>query len=258
VTSDLGLVVGEGRFRRSSSLSAGSIKVVSWNIRFGLEVDAAIRFLRECPELCGADVLLLQEMDEIGTARIAETLGLDYVYGAFGVHPQSGRDFGNAVLARWSLSGPDVRLLPHRAAVWGHPRVLVTTTVVIGGEPVLVGSVHTEVPLLSSPKRRRQFDEIARLVAGWPGERIVVGGDFNTVTSRGVSVLDKRLAVIGASRVTVDAGPSLRRGVREFTLDHVFARGWSPVASGVVAGSGASDHRPVWVELARSEPAVRV
>ncbi len=177
----------------------------------------------------------------------------DYVYGAPGVHPQLGRDFG-AVLARWPLGRPEVLSLSHHAAVRGQARVLVTTPMDIGAERVLVGSVHTEVPSLGSTKRRRQFDEIALAAGEWRWERLVIGGDFNTVTPRGVRVLTDRFAAIGAARVSADAGPSLRRSGREFTLDHVFARGWEPLAAGVIAGITASDHRPLWVELQIPEP----
>ena len=242
-------MIGEGRHRRSSPGSPRSIKVVSWNIQFGVQIDAATRLLSEHDQLRNADLLLLQEMDEAGTARIAEALELDYVYGAPGVHPQSGRDFGNAVLARWPLGGPEVFSLSHQSAVRGQARVLVTTPMDIGAEHVLVGSVHTEVPSLGSTKRRRQFDEIALAAGDRRERRLIVGGDFNTVTPRGVRVLADKFAAIGAVRVSADAGPSLRRSGKEFMLDHVFARGWELLAAGVVLGSDASDHRPLWVDL---------
>ncbi|MBT8239746.1 MAG: endonuclease/exonuclease/phosphatase family protein [Acidimicrobiia bacterium] len=249
-STDSDLVVGQGRYCASSPEPTGSIKVVSWNIQFGVEVEAAIELLSEHDQLRDPDVVLLQEMDEAGTNHIAQALGYDYVYGAPGVHQLSGRDFGNSVLARWPLGQPEVFRLPHRAAFRGQNRVLVTTYLSMGEERVLVGSVHTEVPSLSSPKRRRQFDEIAMAVGKWEGGRLLLGGDFNTMTSRGIRTLTDRLSVIGAARVSAASGPSLRRSGQEFTLDHIFARGWEPLAAGVVAGSGASDHRPVWVRLA--------
>ncbi|MFW2383562.1 MAG: endonuclease/exonuclease/phosphatase family protein, partial [Acidimicrobiales bacterium] len=244
-----GMVVGRGHYRTASPHPTDSLNVVSWNIRFGVRIEAAAQLLNEHEELRNADIVLLQEMDEAGTDRIAEVLGLDYVYGAPGVHQQSGRDFGNAVLARWPLGRPEVYRLPHQSAVRGQARVLVAASVDTGGGPMLVGSVHTEVPSLSSPKRRRQFDEIAVAATRWEGKPLVIGGDFNTMTSRGIRTLTDRLSVVGATRVSANSGPSLRRGGQEFTLDHVFARGWEPLATGVVHGSEASDHRPLWVRL---------
>lgn len=249
---DSGLIVGHGRYCTTPPTPGGSIKVVSWNIQFGVQTETASRLLSEHDELRNADLVLLQEMDETGTAWIAEALGLDYVYGAPGVHPQSGRDFGNAVLARWPLGRPEVFLLPYKALLRGQTRVLVTTAMDLGDERVLVGSVHTEIPSLGSAKRHRQFDEISAAAGRWTGRRLVIGGDFNTLTSRGIRTLSERLSVIGASRVSANSGPTLRRRRREFTLDHVFARGWQPLATGVVAGSEASDHWPLWVELVDS------
>ncbi len=250
--TDRGLVLGQGSYCASSPVLTDSIKVVSWNIQFGVEVEAATALLCDHDQLRDPDVVLLQEMDEAGTDRIAEALGHDYVYGAPGVHQQSGRDFGNSVLARWPLGPPQVFRLPHQAAFRGQERVLVTTFMSMGEERVLVGSVHTEVPSLSSAKRRRQFDEIATAAGKWEGKRLLIGGDFNTMTSRGIRTLTDRLSAIGAARVSAAGGPSLRRSGQEFTLDHIFARGWKPLAAGVVAGSGASDHRPLWVKLAKS------
>lgn len=257
------LIIGAGRYRRSAPTPPKSLRVVSWNIQFGVEIDAAIELLRTTSELQDPDVVLLQEMDEVGTSRIAEMLELDYVYGAPGPHAQSGRDFGNAVLSPWPMSAPEVLRLPHQAAFRGQERVLVRTTADIDGERVHLGSVHTEVPSLSSPKRRRQFEAIARQATESSDEPFIVGGDFNTLTSRGVEVVTARFVTTGATRVSAGAGPSLRRGGQEFTLDHVFARGMSPLATGVIHGSAASDHRPLWVELrstgtldAETEPAI--
>ena len=243
------LIVGAGRYRRSAPTPSQSLRVVSWNIRFGVEIDAAIELLRTTSELQNPDVVLLQEMDEAGTSRIAEMLELDYVYGAPGPHAQSGRDFGNAVLSPWPMSTPEVLRLPHQSAFRGQERVLVRTTAEIDGEPVHLGSVHTEVPSLSSPKRRRQFEAIAQQATESSSDPFIIGGDFNTLTSRGVELVTARFTTIGAVRVSAGAGPSLRRGGQEFTLDHMFARGMSPLATGVVHGSAASDHRPLWVEL---------
>ena len=126
--------------------------------------------------------------------------------------------------------------------------------VVVAGVPIDVGSVHTEVPSLSSPKRLRQFDQIGLSARSWVSERLIVGGDFNTITRRGVRAVAERMAAVGANRATEGLGPTLRRTGRDFSLDHVFVRGLDRVAAGVVTGSDASDHRPIWVTLRDGEP----
>lgn len=243
------IVVHQGRHAPSHIEPNDSLLVVSWNIRHGMELERAVGDLLGREELLGADIILLQEMDETGTVHIAESIGLDYIYVPSGVHPASGRNFGNAVLARWPITVPEVTRLPHKAAFAGHPRVVVGSTVTVGGRAIRACSVHTEIPSLSPSMRLRQFDEIARTGARWADLPLVIGGDFNTITKRSIRALTERMASIGAARATVNAGKTLRRGGQWFTLDHVFARGFTPVASGVVSGTTASDHRPLWTKL---------
>jgi endonuclease/exonuclease/phosphatase family metal-dependent hydrolase len=226
-----------------------ALRVVTWNIQFGVEVAAAAEALLHDDELRGADIVLLQEMDEVGTETIARTVGLNHVFASSGVHARTGRHFGNAVLSKWPLRDPEVVWLPHRSAVQGQDRIALRATVAVGADDVDACSVHTEVPSLSPPKRRRQFDEVVEATERWALERLIVGGDFNTLTSRGVALVTERMRRIGAERVSAGAGTTLRRAGREFTLDHVYARGVVPLDRGVVHGIAASDHRPLWVQL---------
>ncbi len=85
-----------------------TFRVVTWNIQFGVEVEAAAHALLRTDELRSADIVLLQEMDEVGTETIARTVGLNHVFASSGVHPRTGRHFGNAVLSRWPLRDPEV------------------------------------------------------------------------------------------------------------------------------------------------------
>ena len=250
------LVVHHGSHARPNAQRGDSLLVVSWNIQHGLEVEKAAADLAARTELRNADIVLLQEMDELGTVRVAESLGLDYVYATTGAHPHSGRNFGNAVLSRWPMGQPEATLLPHKAAIGGHLRVVVGSTVSVAGTRIHACSVHTEIPSLSSGKRLRQFEEVAAVASRWSGELLVLGGDFNTVTRRSINALADRMASAGAARASVGAGTTLRRGGQEFTLDHIFVRGLVPDAAGVVPETEASDHRPLWVRLRAPEPGV--
>ena len=226
-----------------------TLRVVTWNIQFGVEVAAAAGALLRADELRSADIVLLQEMDEVGTETVARVVGLNHVFASSGVHARTGRHFGNAVLSKWPLRDPEVVVLSHRSAVQGQNRIAVRATVLLGATEVDACSVHTEVPSLSPPKRRRQFEEIVEATERWAPERLIVGGDFNTLTGRGASLVRQRMLRIGAHHVSAGAGATLRRGGKDFALDHVFARGLEPLGSGVVHGLGASDHRPLWVQL---------
>lgn len=227
----------------------GTMRVVSWNIQFGLAADAAAEALLASDVLRAADLVLLQEMDEAGTETIAHAIGANFVFASSGPHRQTGRNFGNAVLSPWPVDEAEVVELPHKSVVQGQERLVMGAVVTIGSTPITACSVHTEVPTLSPPKRRAQFDEVARATERWPHARLVVGGDFNTLTGRGVNAVERAMAAVGAARVSAGADSTLRRGGREFALDHVFARELAPLDRGVVHGLGASDHRPVWVTL---------
>jgi endonuclease/exonuclease/phosphatase family metal-dependent hydrolase len=224
--------------------------VVSWNIQFGVQAAAAAAALLQSAQLSDADLILLQEMDEQGTELVARTVGLEYVYVPASIHPQTSRNFGNAVLSRWPLTDPGVVSLPYASAVQGQPRHLVHAVAHVGPMRIRACSVHTEVATLSPPKRRRQFAAIADVTSAGPDELLVIGGDFNTLTRRGIEAVTSSLSSIGAHRATEGAGPTLRRGGREFSLDHIYTRSFTPISCGVVAGLSASDHRPIWARLA--------
>ncbi len=226
------------------------MRVITWNIKFGRNIDRAIADLTSHRDLVGADVVLLQEMDEAGTRRIADRLGAEFAFAAAGAHPETGRDFGNAVLSRWPVRDVVEIGLPHVARLGGQPRSVTRARLRIDGADVSVYSVHTETVLLSHGKRREQISTLVDHIAGLaPDDPVIVGGDFNTTQRRDIRGLTSAMASAGLHPVSRLSGPTLRRFGRHFTLDHVFARGLISHDSSVVAGSTASDHRPVWVDL---------
>jgi endonuclease/exonuclease/phosphatase (EEP) superfamily protein YafD len=89
------------------------LRVVSFNIAFARQVDSGIALLTSEPALRGADVILLQEMDEKATGRIAEALGLWYVYYPAVLAFRTRRPFGNAVLSCWPIVEDGKIVLPH-------------------------------------------------------------------------------------------------------------------------------------------------
>lgn len=227
-----------------------TVRVVTWNIRFGVEVDRAMDVLDSEPALADLDLLLLQEMDEEGTAAIADRMGLEHVYASSGIHAQSGRHFGNAVLSRHPIAELPSTPLPYRSKVRGQDRVVARAVVEIVGHRIEVGSVHTEVPTLEPSRRRAQFDRTAASFGDGRGRPSIVGGDFNTMTRRGRAALDAAFGDRGFVRASEGAGPTLRQARGAFELDHVFTRGFEAIEVAVTAHGDASDHHPVRVDLA--------
>lgn len=225
-------------------------RAVSWNIKFGIEVPTAIEVLTTHPDLRGAEIVCLQEMDEEGARAVSEALGLNYFFGLGSVHPQTDRPFGNAVLAAWDLDHTGVLRLPHKARFRGQDRIGVHAQLQLEHGPLTVCSVHTEIPTLGPSKRTAQYDELAAAGSQW-SHAALIAGDFNTISARQSARLVERMGDRGFSSASSGTGPTLRRLRMRYTLDHIFIRGLRRLDAGVAVESPGSDHDPVWVTLAR-------
>ncbi|MFN2218897.1 MAG: endonuclease/exonuclease/phosphatase family protein [Anaerolineae bacterium] len=256
----------------------GTLKVVSYNIRFAKQIGLAIEDLGELEDLRKADIILLQEMDEAGTAQVARALAYNYVYYAASTHGRHNRLFGNAILSRWPIEDQERIPLPHKSPWNGQQRIAVRAVVTIpwtrsasGVRPpvehgygcvaspgldaarpsdleILVYSVHTETIWLSARKRADQVLAVVDSI-GEAYPYVVVGGDFNTATSGAVTDLVRRFEVAGLTRASSGASPTLRFGFLSWTLDHIFVRGMPVLAAGTAGDAAASDHLPIWAEL---------
>ncbi|MEZ4648315.1 MAG: endonuclease/exonuclease/phosphatase family protein [Candidatus Eisenbacteria bacterium] len=225
------------------------IRVVSFNIEHARRISEATRLLLDAPELRGADIVFLQEMDAAGTESIADSLGMHWVYYPAMVSSGTGRDFGNAILSRWPLRDDQKIVLPHTEFWKWSRRIAVSATADIEGRTVRLYSVHLALPfLVGRSGRRDQIEAILRDVAWHPGP-VIIGGDFNAQ---------------GVGEPIEDAGFSwptrgLGHTTKVFAVDHIFARGFeyadAPPSGVVRNGSGASDHSPVWAVF---EPVRRV
>lgn len=216
-----------------------TLRVVAFNVQYAQHVDSAIAVLTSEPGLEDADVVLLQEMDDEGTRRIAEALRMGYVYYPAIFHLENERDFGNAVLSRWPIVADDKILLPHVAPFGRSRRIATAVTLMVSGAPVRVYSVHLGTVVNVGPlAQRAQFRAV--LADAARHERVVIGGDMNT-TSVGGMARDR-----GYAWPTEDGPRTLRWG----RWDHIFLKGLgSPEEdpSGTVLDvRSASDHRPVW------------
>jgi endonuclease/exonuclease/phosphatase family metal-dependent hydrolase len=222
-----------------TAVSRDTLRIVSFNIEFAKRVDSAVVLLTEEPELRGANVVLLQEMDVPGTRKIAEALGMSYVYYPAALHSRTGRDFGNAVLSRWPIEEDAKIVLPHRSRHTRLRRIATAATLRVGEVSVRVYSAHLGTMLDIAPsKRREQLRTILEDAAVYP--RVVIGGDLNSGT---------------VARLAREAGYAwpTERGPRTTLIgrwDHLLFRGIETPgerASGTITDvRKSSDHRPVW------------
>lgn len=223
--------------------------VVSYNLRYGEAIDETIRAYREANPLPAADIILLQEMDEIGVRAIAAGLGYNFVYFPASV-AEDGDNFGNAILSRWPLENSAKLILPGLHPITGQQRTATRATVNMGDTQVLVYSTHIEVATAPPAYRAAQF---AAILDDIPADapRVIVGGDFNTVTGWGVEALAEMYAAAGLDHASADLGPTYTRfGVRPSATDHIFSLGFTRLESGVLTSITASDHFPVWARFA--------
>ncbi len=228
----------------------GSLKVVSYNIKYGRKTEEAIRELESIPELMGADVVLLQEMGSTGVRSIAEKLRLNYVYYPSALYSDSGEGFGNAVLSPWPISRHMKVVLPHEHPVRRMNRNAVFATLKIGDFELLAVSAHTEFFIIGT---EQQLDQVGAIVdhIGRSVPYVVVGGDFNTESQYMVRETERRFRRAGFTQATRGIGPTKTDplGIFGFTMDYIFVKGFSVEARGKVEEAQASDHLPVWTTL---------
>ena len=228
-----------GRAGATREENAAALRVVSFNIEYGIRVDSAIAVLTNDPALRNADVILLQEMDEKGTRWVADTLGMWYVYYPAVYRFNTHRDLGNAILARWPIVEDRKILLPHLSRFVHSQRVATAATIRVGEALVRVYSLHLGTMAGLAPAARRdQLEAVLADARRYP--RVVLGGDLN---DPGIGQIARDM---GYSWPT-QRGPATTRVGR---LDHILLKGLSTrdsAAAGTVLDiRGASDHLPVW------------
>ena len=219
-----------------------ALRVVTYNVKFGQHIDRAINFLTTRAPLPGADIIVLQEMDAEGTRRIADALGMSWVYYPAVVHPKAARqDFGNAVLSRWPIVADEKVMLPHIGGIRHSQRIATAATILVGTIKVRVYSAHLGTPTEIRPSNRR--DQAHTILADAQSYALViVAGDMN---SHGIG---KEFVAGGY------AWPTEHNGFTStfFNWDHVFLKGFGKLPggakmTGIVRDTlGTSDHDPVW------------
>jgi endonuclease/exonuclease/phosphatase family metal-dependent hydrolase len=232
----------EGGPARARAVSTGvdTLRIVSFNVKYGQRIDLALELLREEPALRDADILLLNEMDENGTWLMAEALDMFYAYYPAVLSRRTGRDFGNAVLSRWPIVEHERLALPHIARVQRTQRTATAATIRVGTSDVRVYATHLGTFFEIGPLARQ---EQLRAILDDAGDytHAVVGGDMN----------DSRLGHVaweyGFTWPTQHAPRTSTFG----RLDHIFLKNL-PVPDSAAAGvirdtRGASDHKPIWV-----------
>jgi endonuclease/exonuclease/phosphatase family metal-dependent hydrolase len=219
-----------------------TLRVVSFNIQYAKQIDSALVVFATDTALRRPDIVLLQEMDSAGTQRIADALGMGYVYYPASHRYATKRDFGNAILTRWPIVGDAKILLPHKGVFGGSQRIATAATLRIRGTTVRVYSVHLGTMINALPgARRQQLRTVLADADSFP--RVIIGGDMN---SHGVGKVARERGY---------AWPT-DKGAKTTWLDrwdHVFVKGLAVPATGasgtITNIHHASDHKAVWARV---------
>jgi endonuclease/exonuclease/phosphatase family metal-dependent hydrolase len=227
----------------AASADRGGLRLVTFNVKYGEQVDSAIAVLARTPELREADVVALQEVDAAATERIAGALDMRWVYYPATLHPKFNRDFGNAVLSRWPIVADRKLILPHLGRFRRTARTATAATILVSGRPLRVYSAHLGTMAEIGPGAKREQAQVIMADAAAYG-RVAVLGDMNSYG-------------VGHAFEAAGFAWATERNPRTFAVgrwDHIFLKGVTLAhdsATGVIQENrGASDHRPVWAVIA--------
>ena len=253
---------GKAATLRKQESAPQEIKVVSYNIRWrsGDDLKKIIELLHNDPEIGGAAILGLQEVDRRkkrtgnnNTVKmLADSLGLHYAWAAPpSAKPTDEEETGVAILSVYPLS--DIRriVLPHNGPN-RRRRVALGATVEFENRRWRVYSAHAETRL-SMDKKLEQFKALLDDLAQYPSDMpAIIMGDLNTWQSDAGSKTHKFFTDAGLK--TPFKGESTFRFRIAFVpvdmkLDWVWLRGLEAQNFGVDRKIGISDHWPLWTTL---------
>jgi endonuclease/exonuclease/phosphatase family metal-dependent hydrolase len=252
-------VGGELKSARADAPAPESLKVVSYNIRWrgGEELQQLIKLLREDPEIGGAQVIGLQEVDRnkkrtgnVNTARqIADALGMRYAWAA---PPDSDGDgeeeTGVVLLSSFPLSDVE-RVVLEGEGPEGRRRVAVGATVSVGRVPLRVYSVHAETRM-PVEKKVGHWRTVLEDLKRFPEVRgAIVLGDFNTLKQKDVTAARKLFTGAGFTTPFADDHTTWKTFIVELKLDWLWLRGLDAASFGIDKSIDLSDHWPLWVKI---------
>jgi endonuclease/exonuclease/phosphatase family metal-dependent hydrolase len=240
------------------------LRVVSYNIRYraGDDLKKLIKLLKDDPEIGGAHVIGLQEVDRnkrrtgnVNTARqLADALGMRYAWAA---PPDTDGDdeeeTGVAVLSVFPLADVTRVLLTHEGPD-GRRRVAVGATVQVGKTPVRVYSVHAETRMPIEKKVEHWQAVLDDLRLHKEAAGAIVLGDFNTIKGKDVKAARRLFTREGFTTPFLDDRKTWRTFVIKLKLDWLWLRGLEARSSGIDKDVGLSDHWPLWATVRLSGP----
>lgn len=244
-----------------------TLRIASWNVERAADPAAIARAIAASPVLATADVILVQEIEhhprEPGsrTSQIANALGMAWFYAPARVAGEG--THGDAILSRFPLAAPEVKQLPFAdQPINASHRIAQRAVVELGVRTLTIVNVHLDTRL-SAVDRIRQLHPA---VSDNPHDALV-GGDLNTlpwiwiesavpltsteaiVGQDQAQVVDDYLQSLGYVTPLVHDADTHDTPI-DMRLDALCPRGFAVLAAGVDYDTTASDHYPVWIDIA--------
>ena len=260
----------------SDSCEQGEIlRVVSWNVNRGVELNAVIDFLAGS----SADLILLQETDMNARrtqcdnipCEIARALEMNYVFGLeFEELAQGGSSspayHGHAVLSRLPIWRPRILKFRCQSAFWRPrwfipqlqlfqrrlgARMTLICEISTQGRTVVVYNVHLESRGSDELRSNQLFEILTEIRRSSPATNVLVAGDLNLDISCGPAAHLIAETQLDSPLIHLDGRPTTRsRRGKGAAID------WILTGKGLIASNpqihdstGASDHFPISVEI---------
>jgi len=242
--------------RHAPSTTAGSLRVLSYNIHHGEGTDGKLDLDRIASVIRSAnpDLVAVQEVDQLAdrTGRVDQAAVLGERTGMYAVFGKamdfSGGAYGQAVLSRWPVEAIEVFPLPGESG--REPRIALRVRVRPPGLEAPVWFVSTHFDHERDDLRVASAQALAGRLRTLR-ESVILAGDFNAgPESRPLQILFQDFADAAASRPE----PTIPSDTPKHRIDFVLyapTNGWRVLDTEVLPEAVASDHRPVIAELER-------
>jgi len=244
------------------------VRVASFNVHHGDDISGLVAAIRSRADLCSADVWLLQEIESFPAEgksraqRMAEALGLNYVYAPARLKEAGDGTHGLAILSRFPLR--EVEVLPlkqHQLGVNTRRRIALGVTLELGERRLRVYNLHLDTRINAS-QRIEQLRDVVEAAARQPLREVILGGDFNTnpiywllpllpvFHSNQAKAVDDYMKRNGYAAPFADGSGTVSKWYGKYRVDAVYGRGLAVRRWNIEGEVAVSDHFPLWVDLA--------
>ncbi|MEW6730107.1 MAG: endonuclease/exonuclease/phosphatase family protein [Acidobacteriota bacterium] len=248
------------------------ITVMSYNIMTGAYGPYGLEGVARIIDAHKPDIVGLQEVNSgrrpidwlNQTKWLGERLSMHYAFGPAEknvMYHEKIREYGNALLSRFPIVRPEVRLLPtlydEPNINMRQPRAILATILDLGDFYLNIFVTHWG---LTVEQRLLQARETIEIVKGWqPNNPAILLGDLNALPgTQEIAMLNNTLgdalvSIPVEQRYTYPSGPFGSRTPNGWfgAIDYIYAvRGSTPLQAQVIYDDSlASDHNPVIAKL---------